>query len=128
MLVDRRGRSVAAKEGGGGGGGGGVVEEEEGGASQSQAASATGAAAGAGAGGGGEEEEERILGEFTTETAEIMEELNGIVADGQGNDDMLRLWVYMCIGACACICMYKALVGEISLKFLFLVVLMIIFM
>ena len=111
MLVDRRGRSVAAKEGGGGGGGGGV-EEEEGGASQSQATSAAGAGAGAGGGGGGEEEEERILGEFTTETAEIMEELDGIVADGQGNDDMLRLWVYMCIGACACICIYKALVGE----------------
>ena len=78
VLVDRQGRSVAAKEGGGGGGGGGG-EEEEGGASQAQQATA---AADAAAG----EEEERILGEFTTETAEIMEELDGVIADGQGSE------------------------------------------
>ena len=79
VLVDRRGRSVAAKEGGGGGGGGGE-EEEEGGASQAQQATAAADAA------AGEEEEERILGEFTTETAEIMEELDGVIADGQGSE------------------------------------------
>jgi hypothetical protein len=85
MLVDRRGRSIAAKESGGGGGEG----EEEGGASQSQpAAAAPTAAAGAA---GSVEEEERILGVFTTETAEIMGELDGIVADGQGSD-VLCLW------------------------------------
>ena len=59
-------------EGGGGGGG----EEEEGGPTQQAQATATTAA--------GEEEEERILGEFMTETAEIIEDLNGVVADAQG--------------------------------------------
>ena len=68
------------KEGGGGGGG----EEEEGGSTQQAQATATTAA--------GEEEEERILGEFMTETAEIIEDLNGVIADAQG--------VCVCVQAC----------------------------
>lgn len=33
---------------------------------------------------GAGEEEERILGEFSTETAEVIEELEGVIADAQG--------------------------------------------
>ena len=35
-------------------------------------------------GSGAREEEERILGEFSTETKEVIEELEGVVADAQG--------------------------------------------
>ena len=83
MLVDRRSRSVAAKESGGGGGEG----EEEGGASQPQTTAA---------GANTAEEEERILGEFMTETAEIIEELNGFTADGQGGGCYFSLNLIFC--------------------------------
>ena len=83
MLVDRRARSVAAKESGGGGGEG----EEEGGASQPQT-TATGTSTA--------EEEERILGEFMTETAEIIEELNEFTADGQGCGCHFSLYLIFC--------------------------------
>ena len=39
---------------------------------------------------GAGEEEERILGEFSTETAEVIEELEGVIADAQGT------WVTVC--------------------------------
>ena len=84
MLVDRRTRSVAAKEAGGGGGEG----EEEGGASQPQTTAAGASTA---------EEEERILGEFMTETAEIVEELNGITADGQGGGCHFSLFLNLAL-------------------------------
>ena len=55
VLGDRRGRSVPVKE------------EDEEGATQAR------------------EEEERILGEFSTETTEVIEELDGVMADVQGD-------------------------------------------
>lgn len=57
------------------------VKEEEQGAEEE----------GEGPGGQGEEEEEeRILGEFSSETGEVIEELEGVVADAQGTANSLQ--------------------------------------
>ena len=40
-------------------------------------------------GSGAREEEERILGEFSTETKEVIDELEGVVADAQGEDTVI---------------------------------------